>query len=916
MFGFQSEYREGTRNKVFTGLGGNTVAAVGRRKFPFALAFTAERGDIHHLSGTIESWELPGDGPFLFPFDAQAKLGLIKDMAKSRIFVENKPGFYLRMYKDAKTGLMLINVADFDLLNDQALTPQLLRASKPMYALAATIPPPTCLTGGATASGEQVDILRSVTPLPGNHTLRFTHVAIGLDVMDEYPDTDGHIRRYISERHCGRIRDVSLGDREDRQMLVKTLRRRFPEEVHQTNIVLIDCRAFRDPASSALRNRWGVHPTTLSKVLNHHKFPGLLLELVERAIRFADKDPKTRILIGFICLKSRHRSVACSYLMQVIHTALNYTVNTRTTAIASSGRHLCNRDTCPDCSHLSVAAVRLMESVRERLVASWNKAVASAVSTSQHPKPSVTLTSMLAIPVTPAVGISWRVTEKAPPPQPSKRASFFKGTLEQARLAGLTDEEIASIAVVLKPVLEKEEKSGDSRRSVKRGVLPEACSSQTLKRGKAVLEPSSNPGSVSSGKHDEYRARDHLTQAGSTSTPATTTVPLTESATAATTQTAVTITGTRKPSAPPPATQFLGTGRHPRTTDREETLRVLMRKTKFSGHSNVDTDIADNDDHYLESLFVGRMKSGIIYLGPDEIVSNHKIRVNLKIGTKNTRIGVPRELEEWMKITLYRDNTTLRWILFEDRVAPRHQRQFPDGADLCVCMLQPARTTIDGVSYMASCRTAMSRGQRRVFESHARQMEQDDRFVSGVLTAQSCEKLLHYDVEPNASSDIMIVSDIDLPFKPSSKYIVTSHSLQPELSAQPSTTSDSILCTAHALLETCCQMNAKLLILTIAYPGAWKDLFHVELCNVLHTLAEHGIDFVYRTPCRVSSQYNLPRDFPHSECRGDLTVYSTSSRIVQRTLDWGRHREWSFAPFYCSGCGKSQLLERSLASFC
>ena len=169
-------------------------------------------------------------------------------------------------------------------------------------------------------------------------------------------------------------------------MLVKTLRRRFPEEVHQTNIVLIDCRAFRDPASSALRNHWGVHPTPLSKILNHHKFPGLLLDLVERVIRFADKDPKTRILIGFICSKARHRSVACSYLMQVIHTALNYTVNTRTTAIASSGRHLCNRDTCPDCSHLSIAAVRLMESVREGLVASWNKAVASAVSTSQHPE--------------------------------------------------------------------------------------------------------------------------------------------------------------------------------------------------------------------------------------------------------------------------------------------------------------------------------------------------------------------------------------------------------------------------------------------------------------------------------------------------------------------------------------------------
>ena len=163
---------------------------------------------------------------------------------------------------------------------------------------------------------------------------------------------------------------------------------------------------------------------------------------------------------------------------------------------------------------------------------------------------------------------------------------------------------------------------------------------------------------------------------------------------------------------------------------------------------------------------------------------------------------------------------------------------------------------------MASCRTAMGRGQRRVFESHARQIEQDDRFVSGILTAQSCEKLLHYDVEPNASSDIMIVSDIDLPAKPSSKYIVTSHSLRPESSTQSSPTPDSILCTAHALLEICCHMKAKLLILTIAYPDAWEVLFHVELCNVLHTLAEHGIDFVYHTPCKVSSQYNLPRDFP------------------------------------------------------
>ena len=42
-------------------------------------------------------------------------------------------------------------------------------------------------------------------------------------------------------------------------------------------------------------------------------------------------------------------------------------------------------------------------------------------------------------------------------------------------------------------------------------------------------------------------------------------------------------------------------------------------------------------------------------------------------------------------------------------------------------------------------------------------------------------------------------------------------------------------------------MKAELLIVTIAYPDAWEVLFHVELWNVLHTPADHGIDFVYHT---------------------------------------------------------------------
>ena len=215
------------------------------------------------------------------------------------------------------------------------------------------------------------------------------------------------------------------------------------------------------------------------------------------------------------------------------------------------------------------------------------------ISTSQHPKQNVTPTSMLPIPLTLAVGKSRRISEQAPPPQPSERASS-KRTLEQARLAGLTDEEVANIAVALKPVFEEVWRLWPIRET---WGLPETSSSQTIKRGKSGLGPSSNPERATPMKHDEYCAHDHLTHAGSTSTPATVTVPSTESSTTTSTQTVVTFLRTRKPPALPPATQFLSTGQHPRTTNREETLRVLMHETKCSANSNMDTNVADYDDH-------------------------------------------------------------------------------------------------------------------------------------------------------------------------------------------------------------------------------------------------------------------------------------------------------------------------------
>ena len=85
-----------------------------------------------------------------------------------------------------------------------------------------------------------------------------------------------------------------------------------------------------------------------------------------------------------------------------------------------------------------------------------------------------------------------------------------------------------------------------------------------------------------------------------------------------------------------------------------------MGKTKISDHPNVDTDVADHEGHYLESLFIGRTKSGLIYLGPDELASKHKNprepqdRYEEHAHWCATRIGGMDENR------LHRDNTTLR----------------------------------------------------------------------------------------------------------------------------------------------------------------------------------------------------------------------------------------------------------------
>ena len=103
------------KNKTYTGLGGVVVQSTGKRRLPFCLGFdsTSNPADRRCLTGTMESWEIPGDGPFLMSNAAQAKLGFVKDMASGNITCKmHGQNSSLRMRKDRNTGLLAINLLD------------------------------------------------------------------------------------------------------------------------------------------------------------------------------------------------------------------------------------------------------------------------------------------------------------------------------------------------------------------------------------------------------------------------------------------------------------------------------------------------------------------------------------------------------------------------------------------------------------------------------------------------------------------------------------------------------------------------------------------------------------------------------------------------------------------------------------
>ena len=91
-----------------------------RRDLPFILGLEGEHGHVRDsVSGCLQSNEIPGTGPLLLSGDAQASLGMIKNMAECTCVLTSHPGLTLPLHKCSRSGLWMVDIGNFPSVGDR-----------------------------------------------------------------------------------------------------------------------------------------------------------------------------------------------------------------------------------------------------------------------------------------------------------------------------------------------------------------------------------------------------------------------------------------------------------------------------------------------------------------------------------------------------------------------------------------------------------------------------------------------------------------------------------------------------------------------------------------------------------------------------------------------------------------------------
>ena len=264
--------------KSFAGLGSSTKT-LGKRNLPFCIQVGEDS-----LAGAMESHEVDTDAfnPLLVSLFAQAKLGLIKDMAQSRCYIGD---LEVPMARCVHTGLLLICLSQFTRRSKLPRVVESLRVPSPGTRVAMMLAPSHWHINGYTWD-------------PNGPIAAQDHVWPDLMIVT------------AGVKHCfpaGDHRGVGNPD---------AWRIYLPKAIADRKIILTDTRQLPNPESdrsNTERHCIGRHPGVIDEQLSSGTGMYLLQSTYE-AIQRETKLTKKLVILDF-CNANRHRSVAKGTIM-------------------------------------------------------------------------------------------------------------------------------------------------------------------------------------------------------------------------------------------------------------------------------------------------------------------------------------------------------------------------------------------------------------------------------------------------------------------------------------------------------------------------------------------------------------------------------------------------------------------------
>ena len=292
--------------KSFAGLGSGNTKTEGVRSIPFSLLLPDG-----NMNGELDSYQLStGNSPLLLSLHAQTKLGLVKDLAKGVVSIQDQP---LNIKRCSKSGLLVMNLTEglTDIINTPPNELPKIPKCHRKYNLAYTASTSDC-------------------------------------AMADHDQTGFHSRDYDVLQ--SKLNEEQLSNR---QVIIVTRGRRFQRHAMRSNraTLSINCEDIYDPDQDvSLRAHVGWHHRILETLSKVDKFNEHLNSILE----FVTQHQQERILVDLECKSGRHRSVGQGFAAFRCLKALGYNVVLIHSSSWMWGEMRCG-GVCSDCRNVGAS---------------------------------------------------------------------------------------------------------------------------------------------------------------------------------------------------------------------------------------------------------------------------------------------------------------------------------------------------------------------------------------------------------------------------------------------------------------------------------------------------------------------------------------------------------------------------------